>query len=257
MKMRLLKLLAVVVVIGCAAPAYSQIILIDDDFDSGTNPGYTGSDGIPVITVVTDGSAGLTGNALLFTSVSSNRYAVRSLGSSVTLAGIGDYIEVSLDYRITSEVDVNFSHLVRLVGAGGTSGELRFNPNPLDVTDANNTGTYATDADSNAGRFDSLVLGGTTAHSLTLRITKTSETQVRLTSAFDSVASDPSNLQLIDTEITSPLSFNTLNLGWAASQNASTYYDNVLVTTNVPEPGSVLLLGLGTLALLMRRGARR
>ena len=160
---------------------------------------------------------------------------------------MGDYIDLALDYRLTATLDDNFGTTVGFKGTANAG--VNFNP-----AGGNNTGTYFADLDSNAGRFNSIV-SGTTAHSMSVRITKTSATEVVLTSFFDSVARDDSNAETIGSDILSPLTFTSINIGWVSGNSGDIYYDNITVTTNVPEASKFALFTglLGLAAVGMRR----
>ncbi|MEX0777100.1 MAG: PEP-CTERM sorting domain-containing protein [Phycisphaeraceae bacterium] len=230
-----------------ALPALADVILVNDTFSDGGNPGYTLSpSGGGTVSVATSGTD-LTGNALLLSTTSSNRMAIRSLGSSIALANTGDYIELALDYRFAATLNDPFGATVALTGTGGVGAGVNFNP-----TAGTNQGTYFANPDTNAGRFTAID-SATTAHSLTLRITRVSDTEVRLTSSFDGSPRADSNLEVIGTDISAILTFDGLVVGWVSGNNGDVYYDNILVSTNVPEPASLALLGLATLCLLPRR----
>lgn len=215
----------------------AQTTVFFDDFTSGINDGYSVPSGGGTVTVETSGT-GLNGNALLLSTTSNNRFALKSF-SEVTLTDIGDYIELSLDYRFTAALDDNFGSEISFEGIADAG--IRFNPSA-----ATNGGTYFTDADSNAGRFDTIA-SGTTGQSMFVRITKTSATEVTITSTFNGNAHDDSNLQIIGTEISTPLSFSNIRIGWTSGNSGDIYYDNIGVTTNaiIPEPTTyVAIIGL-------------
>ncbi len=228
-------------------------LLLDDTFSSGTNPGYTNSTGGATITIEDGTPFGLTGNAILLSTSSNNRTMERTLNQSVTLSGIDDYVEVSLDYRFGALLDDNFGSTVLLRSASSEFG-INFNPSA-----AVNGGTYFTDSDNNSGRFDTIA-SGTTAQSLTVRLTKVSATEVRMSGSFNGNPLAESNFQTIGgmdpgTSIGSLLTFDELSLGWVSGNSGEIYYDNIQVLTSVPEPSgfAILALGLGFVVLFRRK----
>ncbi|MEM6551609.1 MAG: PEP-CTERM sorting domain-containing protein [Planctomycetota bacterium] len=240
--------------LALTAPAFGAVVLVSDDFTDGLNPGYALTGGGGSITIETTGT-GLDGNALLLTTTSNNRVVSRGFGSSVTLANDGDFIELGLDYRLTAILDDNFAFEAALLGASGTEGGIRFNPSA-----ANNGGTYFADSDNNAGRFDtidSLDGGSFLRHSLTLRITRTSATEVLLTASFDGVAVDDSNIEVIGSDIGADMTFDAFEFGWRGGNSGEIYVDNATVTSNIPEPASLLLLGAGMSVLATGRRRSR
>ncbi|MEM6332263.1 MAG: PEP-CTERM sorting domain-containing protein [Planctomycetota bacterium] len=234
---------AAVVTFGSAS---ASVVIFSDDFSDGLNPGYALVPSPPgTVTVETSGT-GLDGNALKFSTTANNRGAARAFTPSVTLTNDGDFVELELDYRLTSAVS-GFGFDVSLTGSAGAEGGVSFRSTPQ-----NNGGTYFADSDNNAGRFDSID-SGTTRHNLVVRITKTSATEVVLTSSFDGVARDDSNTEVIGVDFANGLTFDGILVGYSSSNSGDFFIDNVSVTTNVPEPAALSLAALG-LALI---GCRR
>ncbi len=244
-----LSTLSVLTLAATATTAGAEIIL-DDDFSSGSNPGYTVTPpgGPNSVTVTTDPApAGLPGKVLLLSTTQNNRTAVRSFDSAVTLTNVGDFIELDLDYRLDAPLDDTFGFTSSLLGSGGVEAGINFNP-----AAQSNGGTYFADGSNNSGRFNTID-SGTAVNSLLLRITKEDATTVRLTSSFNGSPRVESNTILIGTQITAPLTFDGLELGWTSGNQGDVYFDNVRVTSNVPEPASLALALLGGVMCLTRR----
>jgi len=227
----------------------AQVVVLDDNFDSGTNPGYTISGG-GTITIENGTTSQLTGNAVLISTNSNNRTMERDLDQAVTLSNVNDYIEVSLDYRFAATLDDNSGSTVNLFSSTSQFG-MNFNPSA-----GSNAGTYFTNEDNNSGRFNTIA-SGTSAQSLTLRLTVTSATEVQMLASFNGSPVSASNSQLIGVSSTdgigSPLTFNELSLGWTSGNSGDIFYDNIQVVTNVPEPSSLGLIGLGLSGLYLLR----
>lgn len=230
----------------------SAAVILDDDFEDGTNPGYTvvpGPTANDTATVTTDPAAGgLDTNVLLLSTVSNNRRLNRDF-DAITLAVNGDYLEVSVDYRLAQDLNDRDAVNIGFAAADGSEAGARFNP-----TAGGNQGIYYTDLSNNNGRFDTIA-SGTDPHSVTVRLTRESETVARLNASFDGQPRDPSNDVLLGADFTAPLTYDSLRLGWVNGNAGDLYFDNVLVTSNVvvPEPASLTLAALGLTACMLRR----
>lgn len=233
------------------------ITLLNDDFTSGTNPGWTVAGGGATLTVETDAGIG-SGNALKFNSSVDNRQMVRGF-QSVTL-GIGDTITLTADYRFTSTPnDSNNSFLFYFgnTAIGSEVGSL-FNPGHVAT---NNDGVFRRNpADSNEGKFNSFN-HGTTAQQITLVLTRSAADELSFDLSWAGNPAGPYSRSSSAAVASDYFTYDQIEVGFLNSQMGEFYLDNVSVQSTgvVPEPASVagllalVVLGFATYRRRMRR----
>ena len=243
--------------------ALADTTLVNDTFASGTNPGWVTNDnsiansgtGGATVTVVTTGT-GLDGNALQFTNTSNNRAMSRTF--ALTSLAVGDEIELSMDFRFsTTPVSVSQGFIMGLFNSSLEEG-VRVGVNPAGATGAaGRTVYFGTDfAATNIGSSYVTSDLGTTAHSATVTITRTSATTLDITSNL-------SGASITRTATLSELfGFDTIFVGMSGSGNQGAFFvDDVLITTTVtavPEPSAAAAMaGLVVVGIaVLRRRAR-
>ncbi|MEM7808501.1 MAG: PEP-CTERM sorting domain-containing protein [Planctomycetota bacterium] len=240
--------------VALTAPALGSVILVNDTFDDGTNPGYADpSGGGGTVSVVAD--TGFGSNALLLETTSNNRTATRAFSPSLLLSDVGDFVELDLDYRFGQDINDNFSVEFNLIDSvSGVEVGSAINPSA-----ATNGGTFSTEIDNNAGRFDTIA-SGQTPQSLTFRADVTAPGELVFSISFDGgVTTQTSNTVLIGgpsgVGIGAPVTLDTLEFGFVSGQQGLLYLDNVVIESNavIPEPTSAAAIGLGLLGLTVRR----
>ncbi len=187
----------------------------------------------------------------------------------VTLASTGDYLTLSFSYYINLNANNGAGWLgISLLNSSSTITTNDFGGNPVagstGYTILQSSSTSATDAEFQSVSNGDSVFGGSSlgwtsgtaiigdfssAHTITLTLTK-GVSDILLDYSVDGVS-------LGTASSSSYATFNTLRfLGQPGNANDGTpaaYFDNILLTTNVPEPSvTALIIGAGLFVLVMR-----
>ena len=265
--------------------AQAATIVFSDDFTDGTVSPWI--DETDVTLSVADDTGGLgSGNALFGdTSVSVNRTLARF--DAVTLANAGDWIEVSLDFRFDGTLSVDrFTPAIGLYSTNGTSSDISNDQGyAASVSSAaDSAGDPDTVYENTLGREDETlnndpdpthgILAGSDVSSLfedntddvlqsgenydiTFRITRTASSEAFLEYTLNGALAEGGaqlSFSATDTDASPFFGFDQFGL---RNRNNDFAIDNVIITTNIPEPASLALLGLGVTALVGRRRRRR
>lgn len=250
--------------------------IIDDPFTDG---GFTdGADPQDANWLVEDGGITLsidpdeiTGNTLQASAGSNNR-EIGAYFDAVTLAEVGDYIELKFDYKYPGAGDFRRGFGFNLGNSNGTGASgsslgvftddtgfgANFNPGTPDSTSDGQLYELTGGGTNNLGGVNT-VDPGDTVHEVTLRITRIDDggtPAVQLDYTTDIIASG-SDSAIDNTPAT--FSFDRVIFSLSGSGNQGPYFlDDVLITTNVeapaiPEPASAALIAVGSSLLLGRR----
>ncbi len=183
-----------------------------------------------------------------------NSDVTAALPSSIALTNAGDYIEVTLDF-VLDHIPANTSSWYEVGFSNSGSGyfyEIDFKPRggtqnaKFEDTGSTNLGKHDTTADANS------------VHTISFRITHVDGAgDIQLTADGNHIASGPVTTDATaggDTTIDT-FFFEFNGNGFKEKfddQNIQATITNFSVTTNVPEPAGMGLMGVGSL-LLMRR----
>lgn len=239
-----------------ATPQVGAVTLLQDDFSSDTTASYstyttslastTGYDYAIVADAVSPGSDGLQ----LDPGTSGNRLMVRSF-SEVTL-GVGDSISLSLDFRFVEQPPSQTQGFIVALAELSTASSQRSNIDAGGTATSRIQQNIAGTADNIGGTFAGIDLG-LTSHSLLFTMTRTGADSMDYNYTIDggstlSVTRDDTGLSVF--------TFDSIAIGFSGGSSNSPIinFDNILVTSTIPEPGSLgflvpVALGLG----MMRR----
>jgi len=187
---------------------------------------------------------------------------------SVTVGAVGDYVEVSYNViftNSTSGVNRQFeTSLWDSASSDGYVGNFRigtvaannrfFETAALSGTSVASTGaTLITASGDSTVSLRPTATNNTYVHTITLRLEVTG-TGMALT--YSGLDNGGVTRTIMATDSSTPyLSFDRLDLNTWGNNNVNFAIDNVVVSTNVPEPSLALLGSLGVLGLLRRRRA--
>ena len=282
MKSKSLQILSILL-LGVATQAPGAITtLIDESFgDGGRTNGTDANDAAwyyrGIGTGLTIASGGGLTNALSFNSNNNVNSFVAALPQTVTLANNGDYLSVTYSYsrsattnfhsgmrvgffsidtvptadNFTTGFDAALGYTAELPAEGQTNRTLRLREDTdaaaNRLMDAQNTTTGALFTQASSAIF----VPSSGSASLPLAVTFT---LTRVATGLElKVGSSLGETTYAVIDTASPYySFNSIGFGQIAT-NQVNYWDNIVVTTNVPEPQAALLGGLGLLVLLRRR----
>lgn len=251
-----------------ALPASASIVVVDDGFDDGgldngadpADVAWLGSSSGSAITLAI-ASPGAD-NALSFTNTSNNR-SVLAYFDAVELASAGDFITLSFDVTFQDPVpstrdDFTFS----LLDSGGTQGntvaatddDFGYNiaVNPGSAAGNDGIGRAQGTSSVNLGRFDSAGVGEGSAN-VSLTLTRNASGEIDLV-LISGLVGETDNTYTTNVAAPPTFTFDLIEIGYSGSGAQGTFLiDNVLVTTNVPEPGAMALVAAGLACGLARR----
>lgn len=243
-------------VAGMALTTSASLLLLNHNFTDGTLASWVAESGM--IVAVSDDSSGIgTGNAMLITSSSSNRRASSLLSQAVTL-GVNDTITLTADYRyLNGPTTANASLDIRFVDSG-TGNYMGFVLNPS--SSAAQTLVFGRSGDLNEGKFNSFN-HGTTKQSMTFTVGQVlaagnSEANFDLAWAGGLTYTDKGGTSTVISPSTE-FKFDTISFGVTGGATTDgLLFDNISVTTSIPEPATIGMLGLGALLTLLIRRIR-
>ena len=229
------------------AATSSAVTIFEDDFDAlsaGNLSGQGGWTGPTGPNVSTDpGSFGFSGNIVSYTAVDNQ--------PSHSLSGFNDTGIATIEFDLRINGDTNFTGITL-----GTSG-LGFRVNRGNVNLFETDGGLISFDHNFSGdhvyhsvlTIDPTAFGGAGSASLTFAQYTAESTTAAAVSAFTDEQLDLNGAG----NALSGSSHATLRLHNADSATSVARLDNLLITQAVPEPSSAALLGLGGLALILRR----
>ncbi|MCP5538008.1 MAG: PEP-CTERM sorting domain-containing protein [Akkermansiaceae bacterium] len=242
-----------------ASTATAATTLLSDTFDVGATPSlgddgddpndgaWTASHVGTSVTLVGDGMP--QNNTLGFSPDTTFRYAITTF-SEATL-GNGDSLDISFKVRATSGPTVAsgaFQFVLNDTNAGGYAFFSSWGDGSTNAIWHGNGGLSANNSFGIDG--DDFDVTGTTWHTVNATITRVDATHLTFTYGLD--GTNHVNAVTVE-DLTPTFTFNRLHIGNRSSEQAF-LLDDVLVTYQaVPEPSSAALLGLGGLALILRR----
>jgi hypothetical protein len=245
-------------------PAAQGVIIINDTFEDGSptdNPAdpldtrFTADSGASGFSVISLG-----GDSALQLDPSSNNTGITGdLPSTLTLSNPGDYLELTLTVQYTDTPNDQRAGLSFGFRDGTdviNDGETGISLNPGGPNGGPDTeGLFFSATKNNLSGVTPNLNFGTAAQTLTYRIELQDPTTVAY--SVSGAAIDKTGNLDSDTDPLSdfgPLSFQTLFIEQSGGGNQADFtIDDVIVTTNVPEPSSLALIALGTLACATRR----
>lgn len=256
--------------------AHSEVILLQQGFDAAVGDTSqalyfvnSSASGTGASVAANPVGTGLSGNGLLFTGTSGNSFGTANF-SSVTLSNPGDYISFSYKYAATTNPTGSGSARIGLLNSGGTA--LASNMfgvggqsaddigyvgiKRLSVT-TNDYALFKSANSLNSPSFTSIDTGPTSIsgidtnqHSVGLKFTLAANgSDLDVLFSYDGF----STTKTIAGASLTTKTFDEIYFG--AGSNNTLYLDNLLVTTNIPEPSSAaMIFGMGVLGVV---GGRR
>jgi len=180
--------------------------------------------------------------------------------SDVTLGSIGDWVKLSFDMRWIIAAPEDVSYRFGLFNSNGTvvtadSGTEGGNDtgywaliealNPSAVATKDGTGGILSGPGLDSGSVPGVA---NLPHLLELLITKENATQMRVAVSVDGTEA----VTGLDANINTS-TFNEIAVKNLRGSGGDLHLDNVQVTTNVPEPSTIVLLAMGGVIMLGRR----
>lgn len=233
-------------------PAHAATILGSWNFDS-AGTGYAAANGSTVN--VTSGHLAVSNTAISRVSFSFDE---------VTLSNIGDYVEISYRIQFTTAAwngtsgqfrDLDTVIWERSADAGyggwlstGAGNRSRIN----ELTDVDATGVPGGRTQLTPGNSLNIGNSQTPWRDIALRVEMTSG-GVTISYSGDDSAEAPVGPMAFEDTGTLLTTFDAFEVTGAGGNGMNFRLDDVVVTTNVPEPGVALLGGLGLLGLMRRR----
>jgi hypothetical protein len=255
--------------------AQANLVVVNDDFEDG---GFDDNPANPLDTVFDTNASGasttfglvdLAGDTFLELNpgTSNNKGITGGLPSPITLSNAGDFIELQITVQYTdpagpADVRNGLSIGFRDGTDVDSSGEFGASVNPGSLSGGpNNDGVFFSDLVQNlSGRHNTTGFGmspQTLTYRLGLSAGDASTVEYSLSGA---VIDETGNLAsgtdpISDFVAGSSITLQTLFIeqGGGNSSRVTFAIDDVIVTTNVPEPGSLALLGLGAGCIVARR----
>ncbi len=217
--------------IGTALTASASQVLLNENFTAGTTTGWTNSGG--TLTVTND--AGIGGNALTIVTTSNNRGATKLFSQPVTL-GTGDFISVTMDYRLTFITNVNAGVQFRFTDSADSSySALGINPGST----AASSSWFNRNGSTEGSKWANTFTNNLTAKTMTFTVTRTATNTLDYTvswiggSTFTKTGSVVTN--------SSDFTFDSLQIYFSGMKAPGFIIDDVSVTTSVSVESANLL----------------
>jgi hypothetical protein len=245
-----------------ATSASAQTTVFSDDFSDNNRDGWylfgadAGLSGTPNTAIATTGSLVMTNN-------DGNYFGTLANFSQVSLVNEGDYIELSLDYTVIEDLGGNVMTIglhTAIGGAvttdldaapGGTnSGYFSYNrQNDYYMKAADGDTYFDVNGSSETNKIQPSPYFAAGSYTYILNLTKTAS-GISLTQTTD--AGTISETVIADSSVSN---INTVfDMVMVRARSSDVSFDNVLITSNIPEPSSyALLAGMFGLTLVMLR----
>ena len=270
--------------VAALSPSSAATILFSDNFtgvaasslDNNTSAGLnsigwyfiSNSASGKVLTTATDNTSPLSGTVMSNPGGTSGGTGAYKQFSSTNLENPGDYISLSFDLRTPASLVGSIS--VSLLGYSNTIESNSFATGASTLTGANgyrvtlpissssSSPTYYEIVNNGTGGTlftptEGISLSGTNAHTMTLTLTRM-VAGIQIAFALDTVEFS----SFTDTSGDIYSTFNTLRISTSRDSGGSQFnFDNVIVTTSVPEPGSLAMIGLSGCLLVAFRMRRK
>lgn len=257
------RLLPTFVCTAAACVSAQAATLVSNTFSTASTEGWAAVNGTGMTSNIADANFPATSPVLQLTNTGGNVVRGTLSFATTTLGQTGDFIQVEFDLRIAGSangVDRRFeTTLWDSATQDGYGGRIRvgttaaannfFESSTVPSTGVASTGSTA--LTTSGATTNSIGISQTYIHHMTLTITRT-DTGVDL--SYTGIEDNGTARTITASDATSPFyTFNTLDVNtWGNSLNFN--IDNVIVTTNVPEPAVPSLLGgLALLSFFRRR----
>lgn len=236
-------------IIGMTMTASANLVLVTNDFTDGTTGGWVASGSGGTLSVIPDAGIG-GGNALNYVNASANRGLSTAFSQAVTL-GAGDFISLTMDYRLTFITNVNASLSFRFLDSTDASySGLSINPGST----AASSSWFIRNGAAEGTKWANTFTNDLTAETMTLTVERTITDALTYTVSW---AGGPTFTKT-SAVVTNPsdFTFDSLQVYFQGIKSPGFLIDNVIVTTSVPEPATIGMLGLGALVTLLARRMR-
>ncbi len=238
--------------------ASASLVVLSNDFTTGGTAGWTTNGTVTTLGVQDDTGGIGSGNAMKYsTTGKNNMWSERSLSQTVTL-GLNDNISLAMNIRFTgtsnSPAAINNSIRWMFMTTNDVMTGVGINPGAVVAQGS----WFQVGTTMQQSKFASVNLG-TNAHNVVMTLTRKDDgagSYMQFRYVLDGGTAFVKNGAVIASP-TSEFSFDAIQLGSTTVDVMNgILYDNIVVTTSIPEPATLGMLGLGALITLLIRRSR-